>query len=385
MGGPGNTVIARSIQRSRLPRRGAIALAVLALICGGGSAGVAHAGYAAIVVDAKSGKVLEAVNADQENIPASLAKMMTLYLTFQSLQNGKLKLSQTLPVSAVAAGKAPTKLDLRPGQSISVHDCVLGMVVKSANDAATVVAEHIGGSEANFAKLMNAEALRLGTTETRFGNASGLPNPENRTTARDMAKLAQALYRDYPQYTSFFATKEFTFRGRLVRGHNNLMQRYAGMDGLKTGYTEASGFNLASTAMRSGQRLFAVVMGGQTAASRDKEMARLLDKGFEQEPLPSTRTAKADAKGSSAGKLLAALSPISTAEAAEPELTKARGNCVRNVRPVVASKTCKPRIGSSRTHTKTASRSATAQRGLAQKPHHAKSKKSTLLAAREHD
>ena len=378
-------MIAKSIPGNWLPRGSATALAVLALVLGCGFDGAAHAGYAAIVVDAKSGKVLEAVNPDQENIPASLAKMMTLYLTFQSLQNGKLKLNQMLPVSAVAAGKAPTKLDLRSGQSISVRDCILGMIVKSANDAATVAAERIGGSEAAFAKLMNAEALRLDMSDTRFANASGLPNPDNRTTARDMAKLAQALYRDYPQYTPFFATKEFTFRGRVVRGHNNLMRRYAGMDGLKTGYTEASGFNLASTAIRSGQRLFAVVMGGQTAASRDKEMARLLDKGFEQEPAADARAAKADA-GGNAGKLLAALSPISSAEAAELSPAKAQGNCVRSVRPVAASKTCKSRGGAARTHaTKSASRSAAAQRGLAQKPRHSKSKKSVQLAARERD
>jgi D-alanyl-D-alanine carboxypeptidase/D-alanyl-D-alanine carboxypeptidase (penicillin-binding protein 5/6) len=376
----GNAVIAQSIPRACLPRRAAVALAVLAMTCAAGSA---YAGYAAIVVDGNSGKVLEAVNPDQENIPASLAKMMTLYLTFQSLQNGKLKLEQTLPVSAAAAGKAPTKLGLRAGQSISVRDCVLGMIVKSANDAATVVAERLGGSEANFANLMNAQASRLGMSGTRFGNASGLPNSENRTTARDMATLAQALYRDYPQYTSFFAAREFSFRGRVERGHNNLMRRYAGMDGLKTGYTDASGFNLASTAIRSGQRLFAIVLGGQTAGSRDAEMARLLDKGFEQEPAPAKRVAKADAKGSGTTKLLAALSPISSAEAAETVLAKAQARCAATPRHVVASKTCKPQSSASRTRAKAASRS-TAQRSFAQKSR-SKSKKPGPAVARERD
>lgn len=383
VGDPGNTVIAKSLPGVWLPFRGVTALAALALVCGSGFAGSAHAGYAAIVVDAKSGKVLEAVNPDEENIPASLAKMMTLYLTFQSLQSGKLKLNQALPVSAVAAGKAPTKLDLRAGQSISVRDCILGMIVKSANDAATVVAERLGGSEANFAKLMNAEALRLGMSGTRFGNASGLPDPANRTTARDMAKLAQALYRDYPQHAPLFATKEFLFRGRLVRGHNNLMQRYAGMDGLKTGYTEASGFNLASTAIRSGQRLFAIVMGGQTAAARDKEMARLLDKGFEQEPV---RPLPADNKGSGVRKVLAALSPISSAEAAEPIPEKTITRCAVSARKVAANKNCKGQTAVARSHVKPAPRStAAAKTALAQKPHHSKSKKPVQVASRKGD
>ncbi|MBS0591741.1 MAG: D-alanyl-D-alanine carboxypeptidase [Proteobacteria bacterium] len=282
-----------------------------ALVGAAGFASPAFAGFATIVVDAQSGKVLEQVNADQENIPASLTKMMTLYLTFQALQRGTLKLDQALPVSAQAAREAPTKLDLRAGQSVRVRDCILGMIVKSANDAATVVAERLGGSTAGFAKQMNAQAAKLGMTGTRFGNANGLPNSENRTTARDMARLAQALYRDYPQYASMFATRQFLFRGRLVRGHNRLMARYSGMDGLKTGYTEASGFNLASTAVRGGRRLFAVVLGGRTAQARDEAMAGLLDEAF-------TRMPAVEAKTSGTHKLLAALSPVSSAAAAEP-------------------------------------------------------------------
>ncbi|MFK2900082.1 D-alanyl-D-alanine carboxypeptidase [Dyella jejuensis] len=282
----------------------------------GGLVGVAHAGYAAIVIDPTTGEVLSAVNADEQNYPASLTKMMTLYLTFQALQNGKLKVDQDLPVSTWAASQAPTKLDLRAGQTISVNDCILGMVTKSANDAATVVAESLGGNDSHFADMMNAQAALLGMKATHFDNANGLPDPANVSTARDMVKLAMALYRDFPQYTHYFSTREFVFRGQLVRGHNNLMERYPGMDGLKTGFTDASGFNLASTAVRDGRRLFAVVLGGRTASARDNLMARLLDDGFDNRPTPETLVAQAG-RTSTTRRVLAALSPISTAEADE--------------------------------------------------------------------
>jgi D-alanyl-D-alanine carboxypeptidase len=287
-------------------------------------AGVAHAGYAAIVIDPATGEVLSAVNADEQNYPASLTKMMTLYLTFQALQNGKLKIDQELPVSTWAASRAPTKLDLRAGQTVSVNDCILGMVTKSANDAATVVGESLGGgSESKFADMMNAQAALLGMSSSHFANANGLPDPDNKSTARDLAKLAMALYKDFPQYTHYFATKEFVFRGQLIRGHNNLMDRYPGMDGLKTGFTDASGFNLASTAVHDGQRLFAVVLGGRTARLRDNLMARLLDDGFDHRPTPDALVAQAG-MGGSARRVLAALSPIETADAEDAPVTHRR-------------------------------------------------------------
>jgi len=319
---------------------------VAVLLCGLGSfAGMAHAGYAAIVVDATTGQVLNEVNADEQNYPASLAKMMTLYLTFQQLQSGKLKMDQELPVSAWAAAKAPTKLGLRSGQTISVNDCIFGMITKSANDAATVMAEDLGGSESGFAGMMNAQALRLGMTGTHFDNASGLPDPQNLTTARDMAKLAMALYHDFPQYVQFFATKEFMFRGQLVRGHNHLMDNYPGMDGLKTGFTDASGFNLASTAVRDGHRLFGVVLGGRTASARDRLMARLLDDGFDHRQTPAILVAQAAGAGPSmAHRVLAALSPIGSAEAEavpEPQHHRHRGK----VAGPVAHNGCTPHRG----------------------------------------
>jgi len=299
-----------------LRRLGRMAMAAL-LMCGlGGFAGNAHAGHAALVLDASTGDVLSAVNPDELNHPASLTKMMTLYLTFQALENGQLTLDQQLPVSAWAAHKAPTKLGLRAGQTISVQDCILGMITNSANDAATVVAEKLGGSEEHFVEMMNAEGLLLGMTHTRFGSASGLPDPDDATTARDIGKLAMALYRDFPRQAPYFATREFTFRGRLVRGHNRLMDRYPGMDGLKTGFTDAAGFNLASTAVRDGQRLFGVVMGGRTSLARDNLMARLLDDGFEHRQISPALVAEAGMPDHRmTHRVLAALSPIGNAEA----------------------------------------------------------------------
>ncbi|GLQ99860.1 hypothetical protein GCM10007863_42800 [Dyella mobilis] len=305
-------------------------------------AGVAHAGYAAIVIDPATGEVLSAVNADEQNYPASLTKMMTLYLTFQALQSGKLKVDQELPVSSLAASQAPTKLGLRAGQTIAVNDCILGMVTKSANDAATVVAEALGGSEDHFSDMMNAQAALLGMGSTHFDNPNGLPDPDNKSTARDMAKLAIALYHDFPQYSHYFATKDFVFRGQLIRGHNNLMDRYPGMDGLKTGFTDASGFNLASTAVRDGHRLFAVVLGGRTARARDNLMARLLDDGFDHRPTPDALIAAASIGGSTR-RVLAALSPIGTADAEDAPVTHRR--CSRACMQARATPACKPHRG----------------------------------------
>jgi D-alanyl-D-alanine carboxypeptidase len=323
---------------------------VVAAVLGGlGSLmGTAHAGYAAIVINASDGQVLTSVNPDDQNHPASLAKMMTLYLTFQALQNGTLTPEQALPVSGWAAGKAPTKLDLRKGQTITVEDCVLGMITKSANDAATVVAEGLGGSEGHFVELMNAQALHLGMTNTHFENASGLPDPNDTTTARDMTKLAMALYHDFPQYSHYFSTTEFMFRGRLVRGHNNLMDRYPGMDGLKTGFTNASGFNLASTAVRDGHRLFSVVMGGHTAAARDQLMARLLDDGFEDRETPAALVAQAGGDIGTGGQVrraLAAMSPIATAEADTAPVTSRRHHRGGSNTVAVARNTCTRKKG----------------------------------------
>lgn len=233
-----------------------------------------------IVLDADTGRVLSESNADAVTYPASLTKMMTLYLTFEALNAGRLRLDQYLPVSIEAASKSPTKLDLRPGESVAVQDLILGIVTKSANDAAAVLAEGLAGSEPGFADMMNRKAQQLGMRNTFYRNASGLPDPMQHTTARDTAQLALALYHDFPREYRYFATREFVFQGRLIVGHDHLLDWYPGADGIKTGYIRASGFNLATSALRDGHRLVGVVLGGISGGARDREMGWLLDQGF---------------------------------------------------------------------------------------------------------
>lgn len=239
---------------------------------------------ASILLDYRTGAVLAARNADQSVIPASLTKMMTLYLTFRAVAAGQLDLSSRLKVSSRAAGMPPTKLGLRAGDTIRVEDAILGLVTRSANDAASVLAEGLGGSEDRFALAMTRTARKLGMTRTVFRNASGLPNGEQRTTARDLVKLASRLINDYPGYYRYFSSSSFSYRGRNYSNHNRLLAAYPGMDGLKTGYTRASGFNLAASAVRGGRRLVAVVIGGRSAGIRDATMVALLDRGFERAP-----------------------------------------------------------------------------------------------------
>src|SRR6266849_5684206 len=232
-----------------------------------------------ILLDAETGQVLSEQNADLVTQPASLTKMMTLYLAFDQLNQGKIRLDQPFSVSEEAASRAPSKLALTPGDSVPVRDLILGIVTKSANDAASVLAEGLAGSEAAFAERMTLKARQLGMTSTVYRNASGLPDTEQRTTARDVVQLALALYHDFPREYRYFATRQFYFRGRLIATHNPLLEWYEGADGIKTGYIGASGFNLAASAMRNGHRLIGVVMGGRSAGSRDREMAALLDRG----------------------------------------------------------------------------------------------------------
>lgn len=240
----------------------------------------AAARYASIVVDADTGQVLHAVNADTRNYPASLTKMMTLYMVFEALENGTLKLDQRLKVSKRASGMPPSKLGLKRGQTISVEDAILALTTKSANDVAVVVAEALAGKETTFAKKMTQKARKLGMSRTTFRNASGLPNRGQKSTARDMARLGKALMVDYPQYYHYFSTRSFTYNGRTYRNHNKLLKNYKGTDGIKTGYTRASGFNLVSSVERNGRRVIAVVFGGKTSRSRDRHMVKLLNRGF---------------------------------------------------------------------------------------------------------
>jgi D-alanyl-D-alanine carboxypeptidase len=237
--------------------------------------------YEAMVLDAETGQVLRALNPDVVTYPASLTKMMTLYLTFEALNSGRLRLDQYLQVSAEAAAHRPSKLGLNPGEPVIVRDLILGVVTRSANDAAAVLAEGLGGSETNFAAMMTQKARQLGMSRTFYRNASGLPDPEQLTTARDIARLALALYHHFPREYRYFSVREFEFRGEMIGSHDHLLEWYEGADGIKTGYTVASGFNLATSAVRNGHRLIGVIMGGQSARIRDEEMARLLDVGFD--------------------------------------------------------------------------------------------------------
>ncbi|MDX1129909.1 peptidase M15 [Sinorhizobium medicae] len=252
-----------------------LALATIAVLFFGTAQAVA--GSASLVVDARTGRVLSAENPDTLNHPASLTKMMTLYMTFEALHRGQLAWKTPVPMSATAARKPPTKLGVRRGETITVQEAVYGMIVRSANDAAAAMAERLGGTEEGFARMMNAKARQLGMNRTFFVNASGLPASEQVTTARDMARLAVALMRHYPREYRLFSVQSFAFRGRVIRGHNNLMYRYQGMDGIKTGYTRASGYNLVSAVAEGNRRLIGVVLGGRSARSRDEKMAALLD------------------------------------------------------------------------------------------------------------
>jgi D-alanyl-D-alanine carboxypeptidase len=257
--------------------------------------------YAAIVIEQETGKVLHAVNPDTRAYPASLTKMMTLYLLFEALDKGKLTLDQRLPVSRRAQRRAPSKLGLKRGQKISVRDIIGALVTKSANDAATVLAEAMAGTEARFARLMTAKARSLGMTRTLFRNASGLPDRRQRSTVRDMAVLAVALARDYPQYYHHFSLSAFRYKGRRYRNHNRLLTRYTGTDGVKTGYTSASGYNLAVSVERNGHRLIGVVFGGKSARWRDKRMSRLLTRSFKSfDDEPQTAAKKVPRKTASA-------------------------------------------------------------------------------------
>jgi D-alanyl-D-alanine carboxypeptidase len=233
--------------------------------------------YAAIVVDDKSGFVLHEVSANEPRHPASLTKIMTLYLLFEQLEGGQLKLDTPLPVSTRAAVQNPTKLGLKANQTIKVEDAIKGLVTKSANDAAVVVAEAIGGSEEEFAKLMTLKARALGMTRTTYVNASGLPAEEQITTARDQAVLGRAIQHRFPGYYQYFATPSFHYKGVEMHNHNALLREVKGVDGIKTGYTEASGYNLVSSIRRDEKHIVAVVLGGTSNAARDARMRQLIE------------------------------------------------------------------------------------------------------------
>ncbi len=262
------------------------ALVAAAVLCLGVSANRALADYAAIVVDQTTGEVIHESGADEQNYPASLTKMMTLYMVFSAINNGRLKLDTALSVSASAATQPPSKVGLKDGDTIRVEDAILALVTKSANDVAVVVAEALAGSEERFAEAMTTRARALGMTQTTFRNASGLPDPKQISSARDLARLAIALRRDHPSYYKYFSTAVFDYNGLSFTNHNKLLGRYDGADGIKTGFTQASGFNLVASAERDGRRLVAVVLGGDNARQRDRQVMKLLDGAFGLASMP---------------------------------------------------------------------------------------------------
>ncbi len=233
-----------------------------------------------IIIDAVSGDVLSANNADERRYPASLTKLMTLYITFNALDKGLIKMEDKLPVSRTAANRSPSRLGLKPGSKIKVRDAVMALIVKSANDCATVLAEGLGYSEENFAKTMTKVARELGMKNTTFKNASGLPNRAQKTTARDMAILAAAVYHHFPQYYDLFSATKFTYNGRTMYTHNHLLKTFKGADGMKTGFTNAAGYNIVTSAQRDGHRVIAVTMGHDSIKSRDTRIADMMNNGL---------------------------------------------------------------------------------------------------------
>lgn len=256
--------------------------------------------FASIIVDGNSGSVLQATSPDGIRHPASLTKIMTLYLLFERLESGKLKLDTEMPVSQHAADQDPTKLNLRAGQTIRVEDAIKGLVTRSANDAAVVIAEAIGGDEDDFAQMMTRKARSLGMSRTVYRNANGLPNDEQVTTARDQATLGRAIQERFPRYYRYFATSTFNWRGQSIRNHNHLLGNVEGVDGIKTGYTRASGFNLVTSMRRGNRHLIGVVLGGRSGGSRDAIMRNLLAENLDKAATTHTVAAVTERNGSDA-------------------------------------------------------------------------------------
>ncbi len=262
-----------------------------------------------IVVDGNTGDVLHASNADASRHPASLTKIMTLYLLFERLEAGKIRLDSQLRVSEHAAEQAPTKLGLKPGQTIAVEDAIKAVVTKSANDAAVTIAENLAGDEDGFAKLMTEKAHALGMSRTTYVNASGLPDDDQNTTAQDQARLGRAIQERFPRYYKYFSTEEFVYRGHAMRNHNHLLGVVGGVDGIKTGYTRASGFNLVTSVHRDGRYIIGVVLGGRSAFERDTRMRELINTHIREASLHRTAPViaeraeqRGDAKSVSADK-----------------------------------------------------------------------------------
>lgn len=310
--------------------------------------------YASIVVDVNSGKVLNQTDPDGLRHPASVTKVMTLYLLFEQLEAGKLTLDSELAVSERASAQAPSKLGLKPGSTLRVEDAIRALITRSANDAAVVVAEAIGGSESRFAQMMTRKARQLGMTRTVYRNASGLPNPDQVTTARDLAKLGVAIQDRFPRYYRYFSTRSFVYRGQPIANHNKLLGKVEGVDGIKTGYTRASGFNLLTSVKHDGRQLIAVVLGGTSGASRDATMRKLITASLPRAYAGARQTrmfAEAPAPAIEPDVNVAAVeAPAKPPKAAEPKAPEAPAEASNDIviadlpkaRPAVVAETARP-------------------------------------------
>jgi D-alanyl-D-alanine carboxypeptidase len=326
-------------------RAGLFACALAALLAPPAMAQIGSERYAAIVLDARTGNVLTAANADETRHPASLTKMMTLYMVFEALREGRLRLDSRVPFSEEAASRPPSKLGIPAGQSISVEQAILALVTRSANDVATALAERLGGSEARFAQMMTLRARALGMSRTTFRNASGLPDIEQVTTARDMATLGRRLFQDFPDRYHYFGVTHAQLGGVRLRNHNRMLESYEGVDGIKTGYINASGFNIVTSASRGGQRLIGAVFGGSSWTERDAHMATLLDRGFDQLGVAPRAEARGPTilRSASAAPLPQAAraapraAPRQVAARPAPRRTAARGQPARQVQARAAT------------------------------------------------
>ncbi len=284
--------------------------------------------YAGIVVDARTGDVMYSENADSLRYPASLTKMMTLYLVFEALESGRIQLNTRVPVSKNAAAEPPSKLGLRPGSTITVEQGILGLVTRSANDAATALGEFVGGSEGRFAQLMTAKARALGMTRTTYRNANGLPNTAQMTTARDQARLGIALRKHFPQYYHYFSTRSFQFGRQVIGNHNRLLGVVKGVDGIKTGYTQAAGFNLVTSAQADGHSVVGVVLGAPSGGWRNAKMRQLVEAYL---PKSSRGRGQAEAVASAAPEPTPAPAPVAAAEELEDDAPVSTASAAKGV------------------------------------------------------
>ncbi len=300
--------------------------------------------YAEMVYDANSGKVLTATNPDAPRHPASITKVMTLYMLFDQLERGRMKLDTELSISSHAASQSPSKLGVKAGSTIEVEDAIKAVVTRSANDVASAIGENIAGSEDAFAQMMTRKAREIGMSRTTFKNASGLPHPENLTTARDLVTLGRSIQDKYPRYYKYFAIRSFEYKGQNIGNHNRLLGRVEGVDGIKTGYTRASGFNLLTSARVDGRRVIAVVLGGRSGRIRDAQMASLLDRHLENASTTARHNVQmAEAEGDSDEETVAVKPATQVAAAQIPTPVAAPVRLADKPKPAVISEITRPK------------------------------------------